>query len=114
MAVRVAANVRRALRRDRERHVELVHDRLPTPRHSPDEEVARRQAVHTLHRVLCQLEEPHRELLVLVDLEQLSVPVAASMLGQNASTCYKRLDVARERFNAAVDRERAIDERRLR
>ncbi len=113
IAVRVAANVRRSARREVQRETALPEE-LISPVQPPDEAAARRQAVHTLHRLLSRLDEAHRELFVLVDLEQLSVPVAADLLGLNASTCYKRLDVARARFNAELEHERALDERRLR
>ena len=65
-----------------------------------------------LDRLLDSLSEPQREILVLVDVEAISVPEAAGLLGINLNTAYTRLRAARLRFQAAVNRLRATERKR--
>jgi len=73
--------------------------------------VERKQAVELLDRLLDQLDEQRREVLVLVELEQLSVPQVAQLLGANVNSIYTRLRVARQDFAQALSRHRARERR---
>ena len=62
-----------------------------------------------LDRLLEELKGPQREILVLVDVEQISVPEASAVLGINLNTAYTRLRAARLSFQSAVDRLKATE-----
>jgi len=50
-----------------------------------------------------QLSCKHREVLILVDLEERTAPEVAEMLGVAVGTVYSRLHHARRRFKAALE-----------
>jgi RNA polymerase sigma-70 factor (ECF subfamily) len=108
IVLRVAATHRRSLQRRRDR----ISDLAPVPLESlpdsngdgPLELVAKREARAMLHRLLSEIDDDKRDMLVSVDLEQMSVPEAAHSLGINLNTAYSRLRAARAAFNEAVVR----------
>jgi len=110
---RIARNValnqqRYARRRWRERdHDELDDERDRDPSHDPAEHAERRDAWHTLARLLARIPETRREVLVLSDVEDLSAPEIAEMLGVPLNTVYSRLRIARSELEALVEREGA-------
>jgi len=57
-----------------------------------------------LDRLLDCLDERKRVMLMLVDVEEMSVPEAARALGLNTNTAYFRLRTARQDFQRLVDR----------
>lgn len=57
-----------------------------------------------LDRLLDCLEEKKRVMLILVDVEEMSVPEAARVLGLNTNTAYFRLRTARQEFQRLVNR----------
>lgn len=65
-------------------------------------EVSRAQASVTVMSILERMDEDKRIVLVLVELEQLSVPEVARMLDLNLNTAYSRLRLARAAFELAV------------
>ena len=60
-----------------------------------------------LDALLAQLDAGKREILVLADIEELSVPEISRILEINVNTAYSRLQVARSEFEQAVKRFRA-------
>ncbi len=114
--LRVAKNHRRSLRRRLARLVPW------SERHSlratwpsadgPTELIAKRQAAALLDRLLDNLDQDKRAILVLVELEQLSVARAAEILGLNLNTAYWRLGAARRMFQGAIERVRVAERRR--
>ncbi len=109
--IRVAHYHRRTLRRRLARLVpwfrgESLHE-VSSERDDPAEVVAKRQAALLLDRILDELDERQREILVLVEVEGLSVPEAAAVLGINLNTAYTRLRTGRHRFQKEVHRLRA-------
>lgn len=117
--LRVAHNHRRSLRRRlarfvpwSDRHEHQSGDDAASAE-SPPEVVARRQAAALLDRLLDSLDDDKRAILVLVELEQLSVPEAAAALGINVNTAYWRLGAARRSFQSALQRVRAAERRRI-
>ncbi len=113
IVIRVAHYHRRTLRRRLARLVpwflgESLHE-ISSELDGPAEVVAKRQAAHLLDRILDELNERQREILVLVDVEGLAVPEAATVLGINLNTTYTRLRAARQRFQEAVNRLRAVE-----
>jgi RNA polymerase sigma-70 factor (ECF subfamily) len=74
----------------------------------PAEMVARREASALLHRLLDELDDEKRAILILVELEQMSVPDAAEAMSMNLNTAYSRLRAARQAFQDAVTRHRTL------
>ena len=103
-ARRVASEMRR---RASARHEVLPGEDMPDradPANS-GERVSAQLAAHQLVRAaLATLSEEHRDILVLVEMEQHSVPDAVEILGIELNTGYSRLARAKESFTAAVRR----------
>jgi RNA polymerase sigma-70 factor (ECF subfamily) len=76
----------------------------------PAEILAQREAARLFERALAPLDEAKRSVFLLVDLEQMTVPQAASTLGINTNTAYWRLRQARLAFRSALLRLRAQDD----
>lgn len=74
---------------------------------SPEQGAARARDVALMMELLEELPEAQRELIVLADLEQLSIPEICSCIGGNANTVYSRLRVARESLRAKLSRRMA-------
>jgi RNA polymerase sigma-70 factor (ECF subfamily) len=68
--------------------------------------------VRVLHTLLEQLADERREVFVMADLEQLTMPEIAETLAINVNTAYARLRLARQEFEQALARHRARDGRR--
>lgn len=105
VSLRVASDYVRRARRDRSRHVEELPD-VVSPADSPDRLYQQREAGRLLHASLSELEEPERQIMVLVDLEERSVVEASEALGINLNTAYSRLRRARLRFERALRAQR--------
>ena len=71
---------------------------------SPEQRAQLRQDLALLMQLLQELPETQRELIVLADLEQLSVPEICGCVGGNSNTVYSRLRVARENLKAKLSR----------
>lgn len=77
----------------------------PAPsRSSPERHAQFSQELALLTELLDSLPEDQRELIVLADLEQLSVPEICECIGGNSNTVYSRLRVARESLKAKLAR----------
>jgi RNA polymerase sigma-70 factor (ECF subfamily) len=114
--LRVAGDYRKASRR-RERwfsreeaDVEAAED----PSGDLHLAIATREATLHVQRLLDVLDFDKRAILVLVDLEEMTVPEAAEALGLGVNAAYGRLRRAREAFKAAYSREQAAELRRMR
>jgi RNA polymerase sigma-70 factor (ECF subfamily) len=107
---RVVADHRRRFRRKESAcvpHPEESDRALPSSLPPPSAEVERGEAVRLLETLLAELTEEKREVLVLAQLEEMSVPEIAQVLGANVNTIYARLRAARRDFDAAYARHRA-------
>ncbi|MDF3064900.1 MAG: polymerase sigma factor RpoE [Polyangiaceae bacterium] len=71
---------------------------------SPERRAEHVQDVALLMRLLQELPDAQRELIVLADLEQLSIPEICECVGGNSNTVYSRLRVAREALKAKLAR----------
>ncbi len=119
IAVRVAANHRRRNVRDAQRQAPndvdtLSHESQSSTPANAFEQYARREASDFLNAFVEELPDGQREVFILADVEQLTIRETADACGVSFSTCYKRLQIARRRFNEAVKRHQVIDGRRLR
>jgi RNA polymerase sigma-70 factor (ECF subfamily) len=68
------------------------------------EEASRNEASALVLSLLSELDEAKRELLVLVELEQISIPDVAALLNIPLNTAYSRVRLARRAFSAALAR----------
>lgn len=104
-AARVASEFRRSSRRQ----PEMVHGdvvlALPAP-HAPNE-VDTADMRGLVLAALETLDDEKREVMVLHDLDEYTVPVIAAALGLPEGTVYSRLRAARACFSQAVRRLRA-------
>jgi RNA polymerase sigma-70 factor, ECF subfamily len=71
---------------------------------TPVGEAERREANQALHAILAELDEDQREVLILVDLEELSVREAAAVLDLHVRTCQRRLQAAHAAFEKRLSR----------
>jgi len=103
MTVRVVADHRRRYRRkdapcipapaDSDGNVLLASTQRP-----PSVDVEIDEQMRLLEQLLSQLTEEKREVLVLSELEEMTVPEIAELLGANVNTIYARLRTARQEF----------------
>jgi RNA polymerase sigma-70 factor, ECF subfamily len=104
IARRVAADLHRGQhRRDRK------HDALPPPTGSPplDDALARSEAAAFVRTFLERLDEGHRMVFVLSDIEGLTAPEISDALAIKLNTVYSRLRKTRLDFERAVARREA-------
>jgi RNA polymerase sigma-70 factor (ECF subfamily) len=119
IAVRVARNYRRGLRRrdvrtessERPSQMERIAESIDC---APDALLARSEAARVLSRVLDELDDDLREVFVLAELEEMTAVEIAAILGTNSNTVSSRLRMARRAFERSVARARARDEWRIR
>lgn len=79
----------------------------------PHESAAKAEAVRLLHSVLDTMTDEKREVFVLAELEQMTVPEIAEAIGANVNTTYSKLRAARADFDEAIARAHARDGWRL-
>ena len=80
----------------------------------PDEQLALSQAARILEQVLDEMAPERREVFVMAELEQMSIPEIAALTGDKINTVYSRLRLAREDFERSVVRRHARDAWRVR
>lgn len=108
IAVRVASDYRRgaARRRTAPLSADLADD-APGPVRTSEHN----ESVRLLHALLAELDEKKRTVFVLSELEELSVPEIAEILGANLNTVYARQRAARAHFESALNRHRRREQR---
>ncbi len=77
--------------------------------HDPCEAAEMAEGTRLLQRLLDELDDGKREVLVLAELEEMPVPEIAEVLGLKLNTAYSRLRLARHEFEQALARHRAQD-----
>jgi RNA polymerase sigma-70 factor (ECF subfamily) len=98
IAVKVAADYRKSA------YVRREQVRADVPERVSPSNADETEARQLLTRLLDTLDEDKREVIVLSDLEGLSVKEIASVLGCPVQTVYTRLHTARERIQRAARR----------
>lgn len=114
--VKVAADHRRLVRRKspHARGETVDADLVAEEGKDPHQQTEHVEGVRLLHLLLDELDDERRAILVMAELEQMTVPEIALALGANLNTVYARLRTARHDFEAAAQRHRARDGWRLR
>lgn len=110
IARRVARDHRRRISR-KERGEALPETLADSRQASPLESAQKSQALLLLHQLLDTLDDEKREVFLLAELEQMTVPEIASSIDVNVNTVYSRLRAARKAFEKAVKRHRAQQKR---
>jgi len=109
--IRVVRDHRRSFRRKGARHVPLEpesgYDVTAAPSPSPVELAERAERRRLLERVLFELDEQKRTLLVLSELEQWTLREIAELFGSNTNTIHSRLRAAKRAFEQAYARVQA-------
>ena len=105
IARRVASHYRRAA--GRAQRTEAIDEAAPiVDTASTFEEASRNEAAALLVEVLAELDDAKRELLILVELEQIPIPDVAAHLRVPLNTAYSRVRLARKAFTAALAKRR--------
>jgi RNA polymerase sigma-70 factor (ECF subfamily) len=103
IAVRVASDYRRTEQRRSRRVKKLAEYSASEPSSvEPSDEAERHEANRMLHAALAKLDEEERAVLVLIELEQLTVRETAAALDLGVRTCQRRVKKARSTFEEAV------------
>lgn len=74
---------------------------------SPLDLAERSAELALLERILAQLDEPRREVFIMVEVLEMSVPEVSQALAIPLNTAYSRLRLARKAFEEALDRDEA-------
>ncbi|MBL8740301.1 MAG: RNA polymerase sigma factor [Myxococcales bacterium] len=118
IVLNVVRHYRRSVARrhphEMDRHAPSVPDDLRAETRDPLEAAEHAEGAALLHTLLGTLSEERREVLVLAELEELSVPEIADALEIKLNTAYSRLRLAREDFERALSRHRASEKWRAR
>lgn len=111
IVVRVAHDYRRSVRRKGTRPGPDPDEVPDASVPGADEQLEQREAAALLDELLNSLADDRREVLVLVELERMTVPEIARLLGANVNTIYTRLRAARRDFERALARHHARERR---
>jgi RNA polymerase sigma-70 factor, ECF subfamily len=106
-AMNVATDTRRALARRRERTDEHALDAAVDSKPTPEQVVDRKQARALLDEVLGDMDDDLRAVFILFEIEGMTSPEIASLLGIPLGTAASRLRRSREQFHALARRVRA-------
>ncbi len=98
IVLRVAADHRRSHARRQRRMSAAGNEPAPEPPETPEQAARLSEGRRLLHRILDAMEDPLREVFVLVELEQVAGPEVAALLELNPNTMHSRLRSARARF----------------
>lgn len=109
IAVRVAANYRRKRRPDPEAGDSMTSRLVAPSSSSPEEHVVRSEAAVLLDQLLGRMDDKKRAVFVLSEIEGLSAPEIARIVGTNPRTVHSRLRAARSRFETDLARVHARD-----
>ncbi len=106
IAQRVAADHRRRYRRKESKLTSMDADESGEERFTssfppPSAGAEQAEAVRLLDRLLGELDPDKREVLVLAELEEMTVPEIAVCLGANVNTVYSRLRAAKRELDEA-------------
>jgi RNA polymerase sigma-70 factor, ECF subfamily len=119
IVVRVVSDARRSLRRKPanlggKARSGVDVDGIGTSAACPEDSLSRVEAQRVMDAVLDGMTDPRRQVFILAELEQMSVPDIAAAVGANVNTVYARRRAARADFERGVARARASDAWRAR
>lgn len=91
--------------------VAMVDETLPATQLTPFEQSEHNDQMQLLAKLLAELDEAKREVFVLAELEEMTVPEIAQALEIPLNTAYSRLRTARQAFEQALARHAARERR---
>jgi RNA polymerase sigma-70 factor (ECF subfamily) len=114
IVVRVVSDARRSLRRKPanlggKARSGFDVDWVVTSAPCPEDSLARAEAQRVVGSLLDAMTDQRRQVFILAELEQMSVPDIAAAVRANVNTVYSRLRAARADFERGVARARASD-----
>lgn len=104
IAVRVAANYRRKRQRAPQASDSMTRRLVAPESANPELHTLRTEAAELLDRLLSKLDDKKRAVFVLAEIEGLSAPEIARIVGTNPRTVHSRLRAARLRVHADLAR----------
>jgi RNA polymerase sigma-70 factor, ECF subfamily len=104
VALRVAADARRTLRRRREVQLDDARELLPDPAAPPEDLLDDNRARLALGAYLASMPDEMREAFVLFELEEMSAPEVAAALGVPVGTVASRVRRARNYIRQRLGR----------
>ncbi len=107
IVMRVAQSVRRDAAREHARRERLKREHAETALPFEGADAAR-----TLHRLLDRLDDDKRAVFVMAELEGMTAPEIAAVIGAKLPTVYSRLRLAREELERHVARAKKSEGRR--
>jgi RNA polymerase sigma-70 factor (ECF subfamily) len=110
--VRRTVSDHRRSKRSRDVSGAAAQSALESSQPTPAELAEKTADLELLGYLLGQLDEPKREIFMLVELEEMTVPEVAELLEIPLNTAYSRLRAARQAFEAALARHEARGGRR--
>jgi RNA polymerase sigma-70 factor (ECF subfamily) len=110
IARRVASAYRRTASRTADRQRALDEALVLAAGDDTFAALSQAQAAAAVAEILDGFDEDKRVVFALVELEQLTVPEVAALLGINLNTAYSRLRLARRAFEAALARRASSEE----
>jgi len=108
IVTRVARQNRRTRSRKELRDVEEPDLVADTSSVGPEERAERGEALRLVLELIAELDEDKRAVLILSDLEEMSVPEIAAAVEANVNTVYSRLRAARAELRRALERKRGL------
>ncbi len=96
-------NHTRSLRRRPDGAATEAADEAPHASLDPEAQASNREAIEELGEILARIEEPKREVLVLMELEGFSAPEVAELLAIPLNTVYSRLRLARAELERLLE-----------
>jgi RNA polymerase sigma-70 factor (ECF subfamily) len=112
ITLRVARDHRRSVGRRGGTSDAIDPDTVRASTPGPGDTMEKAEAVRVLHALLDEMDDERREIFVMAELEQMTMPEIAATLGLNVNTAYARLRAARGTFEESVARHRAREARR--
>ena len=104
---RVAADHRRRLSRKALRDADDLETVADARSVGPEQEAVRGEALRLLLHLLERLDPDKREVLILAELEAMTIPEIAAALESNVNTIYSRLRAARKLMREGYERHHA-------
>jgi RNA polymerase sigma-70 factor (ECF subfamily) len=102
ISVRIASEYRRRRSRKEGRLEPLTIDVHDDQRPTPFDDAAQSQAARLFESIVSQLNEDHRTVFILAEVEQMTARAIGEALGVNMHTVNSRLRVARQKFEELV------------
>lgn len=102
IVVRVARQHRRSLRRKPTESVRDEEELVDQMGSGPERGAAQSESLRMLVTLLSTLDDAKREAFVLSELEGLTAPEIAEILGVNVNTIYARIRAARQKLEVAL------------